>query len=142
MNNNDPLEIFRREQKTLNELLMSLQRERDAIISFSFEGLVRENNKKEEILKELEYLRDQKEKLLESACDREGILASAKWRSIASEREAVVREVKTILQKNGRLLSFSVDHVKSSIERIVEFVSDSAYGRKPEPKPLLLSKVV
>ncbi len=135
-------EIARKEQKTLSELLRSLQKERDAIISFSFEGLIQENNRKEEILKELEYLRDQKEKSLDAVSDKERILASDEWRSIARDREVTVREVRVALQKNMRLLSFSVDHVKSSIEHIIEFIGDSAYGRKPEPRPLLLSKVV
>ncbi len=142
MSDNAVFDLAQKEQKALRELLKSLQRERDAIISFSLEGIIQENNKKEEILGELEYLKNQKEHLLQTFNGSDKILASSKWKSIAEEMEATAREVKSALQKNARLLSFSVDYVKSSIERIMSFVADSTYGRKAEPKPLLISKVI
>ncbi len=59
------IEMTKREEKTLKEFLTALQMERDAIISFSLDGIIAGNNKKEEILRKLEYLKAEKEKLLE-----------------------------------------------------------------------------
>jgi hypothetical protein len=64
---------------------------------FSLERIVRENNRKEEILKRLEYIEAEKEKLLSPA-----------------------------LEKNIRLLSFSMDHVKSSLEKVIEFINGTS----------------
>jgi hypothetical protein len=142
MNDNIVIEIARKEQKALRELLKALQRERDAIISFSLEGIIQENNRKEQILGELEYLKSQKEKLLDSVTETDGMLESSTWKSITREMEATAGEVRAALQKNMNLLSFSVDHVKSSIDRIMSFIADSTYGKRSKPGPLLLSKVV
>jgi hypothetical protein len=142
MNDNMVIEIAREEHKALRELLKALQRERDAIISFSLEGIIQENNRKERILGELEYLKSQKDKLLAVASEKDGMLASNRWRSITEDVETTAREVKIALQRNMNLLSFSVDHVKSSIDRIMSFIADSTYGKKSKPGPLLLSKVV
>jgi len=40
-----------------------------------------------------------------------------------------VREVKTALEKNMKLLSFSMDHVKSSLEKIIEFINRTSYEK-------------
>jgi flagellar biosynthesis/type III secretory pathway chaperone len=50
------LGLERQELKALKEFFQALKDERDAIISFSLEGIVRENNRKEQILKQLEYI--------------------------------------------------------------------------------------
>ena len=39
------------------------------------------------------------------------------------------REVRTALDKNMRLLSFSMDHVKSSLEKVVEFINRTSYQK-------------
>ena len=64
-------EITRKELGLLKEFSKVLTGERDAIISFSLEGIVCENNHKEEILKRLEFLKREKEGLLDSAIDPE-----------------------------------------------------------------------
>ena len=64
MNSRAVIEITRKEQDALKEFLRVLQRERDSIISFSLEGIIQENNRKEEILKKLEYLKSEKTKIL------------------------------------------------------------------------------
>ncbi|MBA4389337.1 MAG: hypothetical protein C0399_00140 [Syntrophus sp. (in: bacteria)] len=136
------IEIARKEEKALKDFLKVLQGERDAIISFSLEGIIQENNRKEEILRKLEYLKSEKEKILESMTDREELLESSAWQSIVKDMEHTMRDVKTALQKNMKLLSFSIDHVKSSIEHIVGFINSSNYGKNLEQRPLLLSKVI
>jgi flagellar biosynthesis/type III secretory pathway chaperone len=145
MNERAVIEITRKEQEALKDFLKVLRRERDSIISFSLEGIIQENNRKEEILKKLEYLKSEKEKLLESVDDEDALFASDIWKSLTTEIEHTMREIKTALQKNMKLLSFSIDHVKSSIDRIVTFINDSCsptYGKKQEQKPIFLSRVV
>ena len=144
MNERAIIEIARKEEKALKDFLKVLQGERDAIISFSLEGIIQENNRKEEILRKLEYLKSEKEKLLESMTDREELLESRVWQSIVKDMEHTMRDVKAALQKNMQLLSFSIDHVKSSIENIVGFVNSTSsltYGKKQGQASMLLSKV-
>ena len=63
MENGDLLfQIAERELDLLKQFSTVLKGERDAIISFSLEGIISENNRKEEILKKLEYLEAEKEK--------------------------------------------------------------------------------
>ncbi len=145
MKNNAVIEIVRKEQKALKEFLKVLQGERDAIISFSLEGIIQENNRKEEILRRLEFLKSEKERLLESAADKEEVLQSSAWQSLMKEMESTMKEVKTALQKNMKLLSFSIDHVKNSIDNILGFINNSGspvYGKKQDPRPVFLSKVI
>jgi hypothetical protein len=142
MSGNLATEITRKEHMALKELLRTLQSERDAIVSFSLEGIIEQNNRKEQILGELEYLKGQKEKFLERMPEKDRELAINECKSITAEIEEAALEVKTALQKNMNLLSFSVDHVRSSIEHIMSSIADSTYGRKQEQKPLLFSKVI
>jgi flagellar biosynthesis/type III secretory pathway chaperone len=145
MNERAIIEIARKEEKALKDFLKVLQGERDAIISFSLEGIIQENNRKEEILRKLEYLKSEKEKLLESMTDREELLESRAWQSIVKDMEHTMRDVKTALQKNMKLLSFSIDHVKSSIEHIVGFINSNSsltYGKKQGQASMFLSRVI
>ena len=84
MNDRAVIEITRKEQETLKEFLKVLQRERDSIISFSLEGIIQENNRKEEILKKLEYLKSEKDKLLLSVDDEDALFESDVWKSLTA----------------------------------------------------------
>ncbi len=117
------------ELNVLGEFLGALTAERDAIISFSLEGIIRENNRKEEILKRLEYIEAEKEKLLAPLGDRAVMVENEAWRSLGERLETRVRDVKTALEKNMKLLSFSMDHVKSSLEKIIEFINRTSYEK-------------
>jgi flagellar biosynthesis/type III secretory pathway chaperone len=136
------IEITKKELGTLKEFLKTVKEERDAIISFSLEGIIRENNRKEEILKKLEYLEVEKEKLLKEIPDHESLLESKTWASLHSEIDATMKEVRIALEKNMRLLSFSMDHVKTTIEKIIGFINQATYGKKRERISFLLSKEV
>ena len=142
MNGKIVIEITRKEQEALKEFLKVLQRERDSIISFSLEGIIQENNRKEEILKKLEYLKSEKDTLLLSVDKEDELFESDVWKSLTAEIEHTMREIKAALQKNMKLLSFSIDHVKSSIDNIIGFINSFNYGKKTEQRPLLLSRVV
>jgi flagellar biosynthesis/type III secretory pathway chaperone len=138
------IEMTKREEKTLKEFLSALQMERDAIISFSLDGIVAGNNRKEEILRKLEYLKAEKEKLLENAEDRDAIASDETMQSLNGRLTAVMKEIKIAMDKNMRLLSFSIDHVRSSIENIIGNISGNlGYGKKREDlSSVLLSKVI
>ena len=123
------IELEQKELNTLKEFLGALTAERDAIISFSLEGIIRENNRKEEILKRLEYIEAEKEKLLSFQDDRAVLAESKAWRSLGERVEEKVREVRTALEKNMKLLSFSMDHVKSSLEKIIEVINRTSYAK-------------
>ncbi|HEX2964353.1 MAG TPA: flagellar export chaperone FlgN [Syntrophorhabdaceae bacterium] len=142
MNGRVVIEITRKEQEALKEFLKVLQRERDSIISFSLEGIIQENNRKEEILRKLEYLKSEKGKILELVDDDDEVFRGDAWKSLTADIEHVMTEIRIALQKNMKLLSFSIDHVKSSIDHIIGFINSFNYGKKQEQSPLLLSRVI
>jgi len=133
------IEITKNELNTLKQFLMVLKEERDAIISFSLEGIIRENNRKEEMLRKLEYLEKEKESFLSKVADRQSLIESESFKPLRSEIHHVMEEVKVALEKNMKLLSFSMDHVKSSIDNIVGFLNKTTYGAIREKISLLLS---
>lgn len=136
------LEIMEKENKTLKDFLKILKGERDAIISFSLEGIIQENNRKEELIRRLEYLKTEKEKVF-TAADRENFTQGEAWKSLSRDIERTMEEVRTAMEKNRKLLSFSIDHVKSSIENVVSFINRAAYGKiKQERISLFSSKVI
>jgi flagellar biosynthesis/type III secretory pathway chaperone len=137
------IEIMKKEHETLREFLKVLNEERDSIISFSLEGIIQKNNQKEELIKRLEYLKREKEKALPDI-DQDFFTTNNEWRALSKDIEQIMREVRPALEKNVKLLSFSIDHVKSSIEHIVGFINSTVgYGRKKkEHAPFLLSRVV
>lgn len=136
------IEIMKKEHETLREFLKVLNEERDSIVSFSLEGIIQKNNQKEELVKRLEYLKREKEKALPDI-DREFLATNSEWKALSKKIEHAVGEVRPALEKNVKLLSFSIDHVKSSIEHIMSFINSTVgYGKKREHTPFLLSKVV
>lgn len=125
----------------LKQFLRALVEERDAIISFSLEGIIRANNVKEELLKKLEFLEDEQKKL-----STEEMLATAlllpQSASLKAELQSTLKEVKAGLEKNMKLLTFSMDHVKNSIERMISFINKASYGRKKESMSVMISRSV
>jgi len=126
------IELGQKELSTLQEFLSALHAERDSIISFSLEGVIKENNRKEEILKRLEYLEIEKEKILTASPDRSLLTEEPASHPLAEQIQEKVKEVRTALEKNMKLLSFSMDHVKTSVEKIVDFINRTSYykGRR------------
>jgi predicted transcriptional regulator len=124
----------------LKQFLRVLTEERDAIISFSLEGIVRANNVKEELLKKLEFIEKEQERM---AADRDSLNGPSKeWAVLRKDFEQTLKEIKVALEKNMRLLTFSMDHVKSSIEKMVSFINRSSYGRRREALSFAVSKEV
>jgi len=122
-------ELEERELGTLTDFLETLKAERDAIISFSLEGIIRENNRKEEILKRLEYIESEKEKLLSAYEEGKVPVEAEVARSLRSRIDEKMREVRKALEKNMGLLSFSMDHVKTSLEKVIDFVNKGSYEK-------------
>lgn len=142
MNDRAVVEVTRKEQEALKELLRVLYRERDSIISFSLEGIIQENNRKEEILKKLEYLKSKRNKLLEFVDNEDELFKSDVWKSLTAEIVHTIREIKMALQNNMKLLSFSIDYVKFSMDNILGFINSLNYDKKTEERPFLLSRVI
>jgi hypothetical protein len=134
--------LLQKELEVLKEFLKSLTRERDAIISFSLEGIVRENNRKEEILRKLEYLEAEKERCLKEVADREAVMKSPALESVRPDIRRTMDAVSTAMERNMKLLSFSMDNVKSSMDSIIRFINTATYGKKKEKISVLLSRNV
>lgn len=133
-------ELMEKELTLLKQFMKVLTEERDAIISFSLEGITRANNMKEELLKKLEFLDDEQQRLsAESSPDGP---QSPEWASLKRDLQDSMKEVKIALEKNMKLLTFSMDHVKNTIERIVSFVNKASYGRKKESISVMVSRSV
>ena len=140
MNGEIVFDITHKELSALKEFLKVLKEERDAIISFSLEGIIRENNRKEEILKRIEFLESEKEKILKDIPDQDSLFGGEGWASLSRNMKQTMKEVNEALGKNMKLLSFSMDHVRSSIENIVSFINRATYGRKQERISLFHSR--
>jgi hypothetical protein len=137
------LQVAGKEYDVLKKFLLTLQREKKAILSFSLPIILYENGRKEELLNSLVYLKSKREYLLDHAADVEEVLRSDEWQSIMKEMERAMKEAKTMVRKNIRRLSFATDHVRSSIEHIVDSINRSAslvYGRQSKQNPILLSR--
>jgi biopolymer transport protein ExbB/TolQ len=140
---NEPLyEISLKELNALREFLVTLKEERDAIISFSLEGIVAQNNRKEEILKKIEFLENEKVRFLAGSEEQGFESDNKKWQGLKKDVEITVREVRTAMDRNMNLLSFSMDHVKSSIEKIVGFINGTTYGQRRRDLSFVISREV
>ncbi len=135
------IELEKKELAVLKEFLGALTAERDAIISFSLEGIMRENNRKEEILKRLEHIETEKEGISAAAGDDATGLEAEARDALKRNIDAKAKEVRVALEKNMKLLSFSMDHVKSSVERIIGFVNKSAYEKGRNISVMIARKV-
>lgn len=133
-------ELMQKQLMLLKQFMKVLIEERDAIISFSLEGIIRANNMKEELLKKLEFLDDEQQRL--SAEVPAPAPLPSEWVSLKRDLEHSMKEVKIALEKNMKLLSFSMDHVKSSIERIVSFVNKASYGRRRDSISVMVPRKV
>lgn len=127
-------QIEREEMRLLKEFLHSLKEEKDAIISFSIEGLLRQKEKKEKIVERLSFLEEEKRKILKERGNAD--------RPFRKEIERLGREVLFSLEKNRDLLSFSMEHIGRSIERLLNLIRDNGYGKIKKPLSLILSKEV
>ncbi len=142
MNEELVFELTRKELGLLRDLSKVLKEERDAIISFSLEGIIEESNRKEEILKKLEFLKNEKQKLLPNGETEPAVKDGETWGRLCRDMNHTIKDVRGGMEKNMKLLSFSMDHVKSSIENIVGLLNRSVYGKKRERISLLLSRSV
>src|SRR5271157_6475949 len=140
MTNQLLFELMGTQLGVLKQFLRVLTEERDAIISFSLEGIVRANNVKEELLKKLEFLEKEQERMTIEHTPSDA--PSKEWTVLRKDFEQTLKEVKVALEKNMRLLTFSMDHVKCSIEKMISFINRSSYGRRREALSFVLSKEV
>jgi len=125
--------ISKEELKLLKEFLASLKAERDAIISFSLEGLIRVSSKKEGIMSKLSYLEKEKRELME---DQNSKIP------LSDEIKRLVKDVVRTMEGNKKLLSFSINHVNTSLEQIIKPLCENSFGRAKGPLSFLLSKEI
>ncbi len=142
MNNHALLEITRKEKEALNEYLKVLHRERDSIVSFSLEGVIRGNSEKEDIIKIIEHLEKEKHRLTQSVNKENAVFQSETWKLLRAEMAQIVREIKTVVKNNIKLLVFSVDFTKSSMEHVLIFVNNFKFDKNEEKRPVFHSKVI
>jgi hypothetical protein len=128
MNEELLFELMQKRLTLLKQFKKTLIEERDAIISFSLEGIIRANNVKEELLKKIEFLDEEQQRLFGD--DSPTFPQSSEWASLRHDLETNLKEVKAAMEKNIRLLNFSMDHVKNSIEHMVGFINKASYGRR------------
>ena len=60
---------------------------------------------------------------------------------MTDEIQRNVRDVRIALEKNMKLLSFSMDHVTTSIEKIINFINKTSY-QKGRGVSLMVSRKV
>nr|HPH42718.1 hypothetical protein [Syntrophorhabdaceae bacterium] len=58
------------------------------------------------------------------------------------ETRTVMKEINESLEKNMKLLSFSMDHLKGSIENIMGFINNTAYLNKKTRVSLFPSREI
>lgn len=136
------IEIATKELQALKDFIKALSDERDAIISFSLEGIIRGNNRKEEIIRKIEYLESEKERFIQEMTDPETIFNDEKWVFLSRKTRPVMKEINVALEKNMKLLSFSMDHVRGSIENILGFINKAAYMNKKRRISLFPSREI
>ncbi|HAR96392.1 MAG TPA: hypothetical protein DCR97_10590 [Deltaproteobacteria bacterium] len=134
------LELTQKRLMLLKQFKKALIEERDAIISFSLEGITRANNVKEELLKKIEYLDEEQQSLVGQ--DSPKPPQSSHWVSLRRDLETNLKEVQGAMEKNMRLLNFSMDHVKNSIEHIVRSINKASYGRRREAISMMAPRTV
>lgn len=142
MSNRALLEITRKEKEALNEFLKILRRERDSIISFSLVGIVQGNSKKEEIFRIIEDLENEKNELIQSIGKENAVFQNETWKLLRVEIAQVAKEIKTVLQNNMKLLSFSVGFTKASMEHVLGFINNFKCDKNEEKKAIFFPKAI
>jgi hypothetical protein len=61
---------------------------------------------------------------------------------LSHETRTVMKEINESLEKNMKLLSFSMDHLKGSIENIMGFINNTAYLNKKTRVSLFPSREI
>jgi flagellar biosynthesis/type III secretory pathway chaperone len=113
--------ILREEIALLEELIASLRQERQAIVSFSLEGLTKVNEERQEILRRL-HLLEERRRGLEPRGPED--------RNLLDRLRPLVSEALSRMERNRDLLSFCIGHVERSIERILTFLRREGAGEK------------
>lgn len=127
-----PCSLMEEEIELLKGLLASLNEERDAILSFSLEDLRKVNEDRKEILDRLCLLERSRKNFSPQGPSESKLL---------SELKRLAKEALVQMERNRRLLSFSMGHVERSIERILAFLENSGHSLKGKGALLLCKEV-
>jgi hypothetical protein len=135
------INMARKEYGALREFAQVLLRERDAILSFSSTDIVWANNEKKDIIGKLTSLRTERIALMQPA-DKNKSSKNDEYRLLTKAIKQTMREVRTSLRRNDKLLSLSANHVKTAIECIIGAINRASpvYGKQVKLKPILVSR--
>ncbi len=140
------IRLCKKELEILNEFYRVLKDERDFIISFSVEGIIECNNRKESLLKEIEFIESERERIIESLREPERERVKGRIKEMRDSYFSLLGDISAQMERNMRLLTFSMDNMKGIIERIIEgLTKNMEYTRgklKGESLSLILSKEV
>jgi hypothetical protein len=130
--------LIEQEVSVMKELLDTLRSEREAVIGFSLEAIMGCNNRKEEILGRIRHLEAQRKELLSQG---PGEMETELPGEIQSTIKRLGEEIKVAMGRNMNLLSFSVSHMKDSIETVVKGLNGSLYpGQRSSRMPSVISR--
>ncbi|MCX7856670.1 MAG: flagellar protein FlgN [Deltaproteobacteria bacterium] len=117
------IRLSNREIEVLREFLKVLKEERNFIISFSVEGIIECNNKKESLLKKIEFIEMERKKLMETLSEKEKDEVISKINDMKDKYLSLISDIKAQMERNMGLLSFSMDNMKGIIENIIESIN-------------------
>jgi hypothetical protein len=119
------ISLLGKESDFLKEFLRALSAEGEAIISLSLEGIIKENNKKEEIINKLWLIDIEKNTLLSSFSeqDRAKQKGSEELQLLSEKIQEMVAETRATLEANLKLLSFYTGHIVPSLEKILAYIN-------------------
>lgn len=128
---NQVLEVSKKEIKVLKDLLSVLKSEKDLIISFSLEGLIECNNRKEMLIRKIEFLEKERERILKGMESEDRERAILELKKLKGEYIPLIEKIRDQMKKNMDLISFSTEHVRGLIEIILgEMKKVMGYGNR------------
>ncbi|MDW8002554.1 MAG: flagellar export chaperone FlgN [Deltaproteobacteria bacterium] len=126
------LRLSEKELEVLKEFLKVLRKERESLLSFSYQGIIECNNKKESLLKEMELIEGQRNDLMKTLDEMEREEVLKRLAEMKGEYVSLLSDIEAQLKKNMSLLSFSMDNIRGLLENIIDYVSKSTeitYGK-------------
>lgn len=128
---NQVLEVSKKEIRVLKDLLSVLKSEKDLIISFSLEGLIECNNKKEMLIRKIEFLEKERERILNGMESEDKERAILELKKLEGEYIPLIEKIRDQMKKNMDLISFSTEHLRGLIEIILgEMKKVMGYGNR------------
>ena len=124
------IKLYREELTCIRDFLKCLEKEKREIAAFSLEGIAGENDAKELLLEKLKGLQAEIAAKESDPVAKKALEKNPEWKELFAQIELASREASEKIDVNMKLLEFSLNHVKSSIENIVSLLNNSAYRKR------------